>query len=124
MLPVFDWLRGARGRCSLSLVSHSLQRTTNSDVLCVPVAVASCVDWGAALDRINQRVPSNSRCAERGIFGWLARWARSVPARWISLLGTELTGHCKRLDSLVYFKLVGSVDGSELCFLTELRAQS
>lgn len=52
-LFVLNWLRNVSDLCSLSLVCRSLQRAANSGALHAAAAESSCIDWGAAFDRVN-----------------------------------------------------------------------
>ena len=102
VLSIFDWLRNVHDLFSLSLVSHSLHRVANSDVLCIPAAESSHIDWGGALDRIDRSRPSHVRAPDD--LGSAAipvqDLIESVSNRWLSLIGAELTDSTRLNDRI------------------------
>jgi len=101
VLSIFDWLRDVHDLYRLSLVSHSLHRVANSDVLCIRVAESSHIDWGAALDRLDRGVPSHARASDTSIGPMVTSdLLLSVAERWISLVGSELRSSTRMRDKI------------------------
>lgn len=101
VLSVFDWLRDIRDLYNLSLVSQSLNRIANSDVLCIPAAESSHVDWGGALDRIDRGVPSHVRATDCNTDSVPpGDLLESVSDRWLRVIGSELTETTRQSDTI------------------------
>lgn len=117
VLNVFDWLRDLHDLMNLSLVSHKLHQIANSDVLCIPAAESSHIDWGAALDRIDIGAPSHARACDLERAPMVtSELLGSVSGHWISVLGSEMTDHHMRMMSAIIIVIVSSLDGIETFF--------